>query len=155
MTKTKSTKTPTTLRELFEACTHDVCQWRAGELVLLQGERADAVYLVLEGALQLWRAREDRSELVAVARPGELVAEIALVAPGAATETVRAQSVTRALRVDHEALTALWKSQPRLARELHAHALFGLIERLRNTNCERAAAWSSQKGGTSWTRLAA
>jgi flavin reductase (DIM6/NTAB) family NADH-FMN oxidoreductase RutF len=86
-----------------------------GETVMRLGEPADALYLVLEGAV-----RVERPGRLTQIVPGELVGEIQVLAGGPRTANVHAEGSARLLRVPREAVIA--------ALEADARAAMGLIE---------------------------
>ena len=86
-----------------------------GETVMRLGEPADALYLVLEGAV-----RVERPGRLTQIVPGELVGEIQVLAGGPRTANVHAEGAVRLLRVPREAVIA--------ALEADARAAMGLIE---------------------------
>ncbi len=90
-----------------------------GETVMRLGEPADALYLVLEGAV-----RVERPGRLTQIVPGELVGEIQVLAGGPRTANVHAEGSVRMLRVPREAVIA--------ALEADSRAAMGLIEVLAN-----------------------
>jgi flavin reductase (DIM6/NTAB) family NADH-FMN oxidoreductase RutF len=90
-----------------------------GETVMRLGEPADALYLVLEGAV-----RVERPGRLTQIVPGELVGEIQVLAGGPRTANVHAEGSVRMLRVPREAVIA--------ALETDSRAAMGLIEVLAN-----------------------
>ena len=86
-----------------------------GETVMRLGEPADALYLVLEGAV-----RVERPGRLTQIVPGELVGEIQVLAGGPRTANVHAEGSVRMLRVPREAVIA--------ALEADSRAAMGLIE---------------------------
>jgi predicted MFS family arabinose efflux permease len=109
------------------ATTEDVA---AGQVVVRQGEEADAFYVVLSGRLAVV-SRDDggREVVVPDLHPGDHVGEIGLLQRSARTATVFAVEPTRLLRVPGEAfLDALTSYRPSAA------TLDGAALRLRRTH---------------------
>ena len=86
-----------------------------GQMVMRLGERADALYLVLEGTV-----RVERPGRVTQIGRGDLVGEIEVLAGGPRTANVHADGPVRTLRVPRDAVIA--------ALEADSRAAMGLIE---------------------------
>jgi flavin reductase (DIM6/NTAB) family NADH-FMN oxidoreductase RutF len=86
-----------------------------GETLMQLGERADALYLVLEG-----HVRVERPGRMTRMSAGDVVGEIAVLAGGPRTANVFADGPVRAVRLSREALVA--------ALEADSRAAIGLIE---------------------------
>lgn len=147
----------TNTNDLVKVCAHQLCEWRPGAVVVRQGARSDALYIVLHGELDAWFERADRTDRIADIRAGELIGAAGLFAPGPAAATVRAVTAARAVRVAYGAVEELWATAPAVARALHDRALRALIGRLREANCEHEAraALRARTEGSSWTSAAA
>jgi flavin reductase (DIM6/NTAB) family NADH-FMN oxidoreductase RutF len=86
-----------------------------GQTVMALGERADALYLVLEGTVRI-----ERPGRVTQIGRGDLVGEIEVLAGGPRTANVHAEGPVRTLRVPRDAVIA--------ALEADSRAAMGLIE---------------------------
>jgi hypothetical protein len=86
-----------------------------GETLMQLGERADALYLLLEG-----HVRVERPGRMTRLSAGDVVGEIAVLAGGPRTANVFADGPVRAVRLSREALIA--------ALEADSRAAIGLIE---------------------------
>jgi flavin reductase (DIM6/NTAB) family NADH-FMN oxidoreductase RutF len=86
-----------------------------GQLVMALGERADALFLVLEGTVRI-----ERPGRVTQIASGDVVGEIEVLAGGPRTANVHAEGTVRTLRIPRDALIA--------ALEADSRAAMGLIE---------------------------
>lgn len=80
----------------------------AGEVLFRQGDRADALYLVQSGLLQIAaRIPGDDNAIISAIRPGEVVGEFALLDDGPRSARVKALEDTRGLVVSGRRFRAL------------------------------------------------
>ena len=86
-----------------------------GEILMQLGERADALYLVLEGHI-----RVERPGRFTRMGPGDVVGEVEVLAGGPRIASIYAEGPVRALRLPREALV--------VALEEDSHAAMALIE---------------------------
>ena len=82
---------------------------------LREGTPADSCYVLLDGAVGVFKGRQR----VAVLGPGELVGEMAFFG-GRRRATVASTGRLRGLRLDYESLTTLVASRPEVAEAVHA-----------------------------------
>jgi CRP-like cAMP-binding protein len=102
-----------------------------GEAIFEAGDRADSMFVVLEGEAQV-----DVGGRFHRLRPGDVFGEMALLAPDKRMATVRAVEFVRALRVEAEAFRSLLLERP----ELGVTLLRTLVLRLREVE-QRIDAW--------------
>jgi len=98
----------------------------AGEAVFQEGEPADAMYVVLEGEVDVVR----KGQVIETVGPGGIVGEMALIeqeAPRSATAVAR--SPVRLAAVSHQRFTFLVQQTPGFA----IHVMRVLVDRLRRT----------------------
>ncbi len=89
------------------------------EVLFEQGDDGDALYAVIEGAVEISvLSRDGRKLTLDVLRDGSLFGEIALFDPGPRTATVTAEQTTRLLKVKNADLTAAIRSKPELAVDM-------------------------------------
>jgi CRP/FNR family transcriptional regulator, cyclic AMP receptor protein len=82
--------------------------FRSGDVLMHQGERGDAAYLIHEGWLQVCRKRSGRRQFTARLGPGEIAGELALTgAASKRTATVRALTDGSAEIIDRGGLIRL------------------------------------------------
>jgi signal transduction histidine kinase len=91
----------------------------AGETLLLEGEPASALYVVLEGELAVTKRLDDTDVLLAVCGPGELLGELSMVHGRPRSATVRGVTPARLLRIEPDTLAQLL-TEPHVAITLLA-----------------------------------
>jgi CRP-like cAMP-binding protein len=88
----------------------------AGRLIFAHGETADAVYLVLDGQVTVFRDLVGRPmQLLARVGAGELLGELCLFDEVARSASARAVTPVRLLRITRQPLMDLLRQQPQLA----------------------------------------
>jgi CRP-like cAMP-binding protein len=102
-----------------------------GEAIFEAGDRADAIFVVLEGEAQV-----DVGGRFHRLGPGDVFGEMALIAPDRRMATVRAVDLVRALKVDGDSFRSLAHEHP----ELEDTLLRTLVLRLREVE-QRIDAW--------------
>ena len=101
-----------------------------GDTLFHQGDAADAVYIVLTGALDVVARYENGSEMaLATVGPGEPVGELGVLAGGQRTATVLAAEDCELVRVSRDAFGQLTDEHP----ELIAHLADIIRRRLRRS----------------------
>ncbi len=103
-----------------------------GQVLVRQGEAADALYIVLTGRFAV--TLEGRAEAVAEFGPGQPVGEIAFIAGGTRTATVTALRDSLVLRLGRAEFDTLSERHPTIWRLLSV----ALAQRLAEANVERA-----------------
>ena len=108
---------------------------RRGEILFLEGEPGDRLYVIADGKIKLGHTAPDgRETLIAVLGPGEMLGELALFDPGPRAATATAIAPTRLLELRHDDLTGILAGRPELSSQL----LQSLARRLRRTNAALA-----------------
>lgn len=103
-------------------------RFAVGEVVLREGEDAQAAYLVLTGLLQVFTTERNGRELVYnTLQPGDIFGEM-LLDGGKRSASVRALCASECLVLPGERLRAVMRSDPAASEAL----ILGLIERLRH-----------------------
>lgn len=118
--------TPMPLLSLLDAAGLDrvlpACSRRSlaeGEVLLAEGDTADALYLLVGGALTVVKSDPVRGEVVLGSlRPGAVVGEMALVLDRPRSATVRASAESELLRVGLDTLRAVAADAPTVAAAL-------------------------------------
>lgn len=104
---------------------------RKGDVIFVEGEPGDRLYIVVEGKVVLGQAAPDgRETLLAVQGPGEMFGELSLFDPGIRTSTATALTDVVVLGLGREALRPWLTGRPEVAEAL----LQALAQRLRRTN---------------------
>jgi CRP/FNR family cyclic AMP-dependent transcriptional regulator len=92
---------------------------RVDEVLFEQGDVGDALYAIIEGAVEISvLSRDGRKLTLDVLRDGSLLGEIALFDPGQRTATVTATQETHLLKVRNSDLTDAIRSKPELAVDM-------------------------------------
>jgi CRP-like cAMP-binding protein len=95
----------------------------AGRLVFSHGDRSDAVYLVIEGTVTIYRDQVGKPmQLLARVGAGELLGELCLFDEERRTASARSATSCRLLRIDREPLRRLLAAEPRLALHIQNSA---------------------------------
>jgi CRP-like cAMP-binding protein len=115
---------------------------RAGETVLTSGKPAEALYLLREGAAELYYATHDREIFISEINPGEPFGISALVEPYVYSGTVRARDPSRVLRIDALGLRELCRVDPSLSHGLLHEVARAALGRLHATEVLLGAAQS-------------
>jgi len=92
-------------------------RYAPGEVVMAEGSPPDAMYVLLDGDVEVLRTVGGTDLVVNHCGPGDLVGELGLVHGRPRTATIRARTPVAALRIGAEALDRL-VAHPRTARAL-------------------------------------
>ena len=87
----------------------------AGEVIFRQHEPSDAVYIVLEGEVDIFRERTDGRTKLARLGPGQLIGEIGVLCDRTRTATVEAASKLQVLRIEKAVFLDFVNELPQLA----------------------------------------
>ncbi len=86
-----------------------------GAILFEPGERRVAVYVVLEGRLEIVSPRGDLEDLVTVHGPGGFTGEVTLLSSARALVRARAKGPVRVIRVESDAVRSLIQTDPDLS----------------------------------------
>jgi CRP-like cAMP-binding protein len=114
-------------RRLIEHGT--ISQHAAGATVFNEGETASAVFLVLSGDLQVFVRRGDRDLVLASARPGTIVGELAVLCGIPRSASVRATVESAVLEWSDAAFRRLLLGDVLLSQRIFSQALRSLIDK--------------------------
>ena len=108
---------PADVRQLVEASFTPV-SFGFGEVIVAEGDRADAMFVIQSGTAQVIKAGEHGNDLpLNVLRSGDMFGERSLLDPEPhRTATVRASSPVQALRLDRGKFQALVHTEPEVSR---------------------------------------
>ncbi|MCI0476382.1 MAG: Crp/Fnr family transcriptional regulator [Anaerolineales bacterium] len=117
----------------------------AGKELFLEGHPVEALYLLVEGSVDLFYATGDSKDqlLVGEVNPGEPFAISAMIEPYTFTATARVAAPSRVLRIDGKALRALCEVDCKLGYALVKQVAAMAIERLHFARVQLAAARKS------------
>jgi CRP-like cAMP-binding protein len=102
-----------------------------GQVVFVEGEPGDALYIITSGKVKIGRKSADgRESLLTLMGPSDMFGELAIFDPGPRTSTVTAITDVRAVVMDRTVLRRWIADRPEIAEQL----LRVLARRLRRTN---------------------
>ncbi len=102
-----------------------------GEVIFLEGEPGNSLYIVISGKVKISRKSADgRQNLLAIMGPADLFGELSIFDPGPRTATAVALTDVRLAKLHQSALRPWVKDRPEIALQL----LRVLARRLRRTN---------------------
>lgn len=103
---------------------------RKGQVIFVEGEPGDRLYVIVEGKVTLGHSASDgRETLLAVLGPGEMFGELSLFDPGRRTATATALTDATVLGLGRDSLRPWLTGRPEVAEKL----LQALAQRLRRT----------------------
>ena len=109
--------------------------YRTGETVFKEGDRADGMYLVLDGTATIVRkTAHGEQRAVATTSPGQSFGEIGLLVERPRQATVVAGTDLRVLKITRTALDLLHKSAPDMAYMMYQVLARTLAEQLLHTS---------------------
>jgi CRP-like cAMP-binding protein len=114
-------------------------EFSAGTVIFKEGDRADAMYVVESGTVEVTRADSDPSDgdtVITTLRPGQEFGEMAFFDGGPRSATVRAGADCRVLRVPYDHLREEMQKRPSTAALLYRNAAAFLANRLRERTDE-------------------
>jgi signal transduction histidine kinase len=101
----------------------------AGELVFEEGSRGDALYVVLDGELEVSKRQGGQDVVLAVRRVGEFIGEMSLLEQAPRSASVRTLRESRLLMISQAAFQTLLSCSP----SAHLTMLRTVTSRLRST----------------------
>lgn len=105
----------------------DVLQLRTGDVLMREGDSADAVFVVRHGRMRTYVVVGDERRVIGEIGRGEVVGEMALLTDHVRTATVEALRDSELLRIDADRFARLLAEHPAALRPVAAT----LVERLR------------------------
>lgn len=120
-----------------------VAEFAAGAPLLCAGTAADAVYLLMEGRVQV----EVDAQVLGEAQAGELVGERAAMTGEPHRATVRAAGPVRAAVLSRDALDDLARRRPDIGLQLYRNLARGLAAKLGRADASLTPAPPSTRGG--------
>lgn len=117
------------MRDLSERMTPQL--FKAGDVIVEQGEPGASMYIVAEGLLYVYIAQADSDELLKVADfiPGQFMGEMALLTGEARSATVKAETDALVYEIVKEDMETLLKKRPEIAESLSQIMAQRLLER--------------------------
>lgn len=111
------------LLEVFKD-SDDVLEFRAGDVIATEGEQGNQMYVVMKGELTI----SIHGRNMAVAGPGEIVGEMALINSNVRSATVTAKTDCRLALIDQASFNSLLRYVP----EFSLYVMRVLTERLKS-----------------------
>ncbi len=125
----------------------DVITYQPSETLFDAGQRADALYLVTDGCVDLYHVVAEavqpgfrREHYLSAVSPGEIVGMSALIEPYIYTSAARASAECQVIRIDAAGLRALSELDTALAYHLVREAARTAVQRLHETRVQLVAA---------------
>lgn len=119
--------------------------YEAGEVIFKENQPADALYLLLKGAIDLFFTVEveyhpelNKELLFGTVNPSELFSISAMIEPFILTSTARASKPSQVIRIDAIALRGICAEDRHLAYTLTSQLAKIAIERLNSTRLQLA-----------------
>lgn len=123
--------------------------------LLLQGQRADFLYVIIEGSVEIFSSYRDRETTVSVAGPGDCFIPAAVILDRPYLKSARTLTRSRILLLPSENVRRVFLEDPDFARRLACELALGyrrLVKELNNqklrSNLERLANWIIQENET-------
>ena len=119
------------------------------ELILEEGQPAQALYFLMTGCIDLYytvmdsaRPHDRKEALVCQINPGEVFGISALIEPYVLTATARSSGQSQVLRIDLPQLRALFEQDPALETLMLRKVSKAAIQRLHETRVLLAASYA-------------
>ena len=127
-----------TIRSPTSPTLAQICEYAAGEQILREGDRSDAVYLLLSGTVTVWLAvgSNGRRHRLATFGPGMAFGEMALLVEGPRSADVAADETVVAARLGLADLRALEVRRPEVLAAIYRNLARTLGGRLRRANAQ-------------------
>jgi len=109
----------------------EVRHYKAGEILLNEGDKADFVVLLLTGKLEVFVRRGDKDVVLTESHPGTVLGEVAVLCGIPRSASIRADSEVAVLRWDDEAFRTLLLRDASLSQRIFGTILRTLVEKER------------------------
>lgn len=108
----------------------DIIEFEAGDLIMEEGEEGSVMYVVIEGDVKVLL----KDKVVALAGPGEIVGEMALINSEIRSATVAARSKCKLVPIDLPSFESLLRHVPDFSKHVmnvlatRLQIAYGMIE---------------------------
>ena len=111
-------------------------RFATGELVIHQGDKPNALFLIRDGAMRITWLADDKTheEVLTVLGAGDTFGELSLIDQQLPALSVVAEEPSVVYAIDHQELRALMKLDPVIANKILWSLARTLVHRLRETN---------------------
>jgi CRP/FNR family transcriptional regulator, cyclic AMP receptor protein len=111
----------------------DILTYGQGERIVAQGETGNAMYIILEGSVQVIRDIEVGQQFLARLGRNRSFGEVALLTHSPRSATVIAETPVRLIRISSENINRLSVENPRIALQIYRILAESLAQSLRQT----------------------
>lgn len=122
-----------------------------GTTVIKQGQPQDSLFLVISGLLHVQSESDGRTTLLGRLRTGDMIGEINIFDPAAASATVNSVEFSQLWRIDRAMLEDFLSESPATAANLLIHICTQLSKRLRATNEKVTLARETMQDSPIWS----
>lgn len=112
---------------------------RPGDLMFKEGDPGDALYVITDGAIRIFKAIQNgggEEKSLALLEPGTYLGEMTLIDGTPRSASARAETVATVLKITRDSFLALLRSYPQAAIRLFVSFMKVMSQRLRQTNEE-------------------
>ena len=101
------------------AYTAEVVRFAPGEVIVQQGDQADAVYIITEGEAEVWLRDAEGTEIhLATMGPNSLFGETAVICKGRRTATVKAKDRVATFKIAANLFLDLVRQSPEIGMQV-------------------------------------
>lgn len=111
----------------------EIQNFNAGDRIILQGDTADAMYLILQGSVQVIREIGVGQQFLAKLERNRSFGEIALLTHSPRTATVIAETPVRLIKITNSEMQRISNENPRIASEIYRILAESLAQSLKQT----------------------
>ncbi len=101
---------------------------RAGRELFREGQSADCAYIIVSGAITLFRESDEGRVTIRPVGPGAILGEMALIAQTTRLTGAVADVETEVIRISRSIFRRILEEYPEAAASLHAHISRNLVE---------------------------
>jgi len=108
-----------TARLKLIAYTAEIVRFAPGEVIVQQGDPADAVYIITEGETEVWLHDAEGNEIkLAIMGPNSLFGETAVICKGRRTATVKAKDRVTTFKISANLFLDLVRQSPEIGMQV-------------------------------------
>jgi len=108
-----------TARLKLIAYTAEIVRFAPGEVIVQQGDPADAVYIITEGETEVWLHDAEGNEIkLAIMGPNSLFGETAVICKGRRTATVKAMDRVTTFKISANLFLDLVRQSPEIGMQV-------------------------------------
>lgn len=122
---------PEQLRDVYRA--GEIVEIKADEILFNEGDVADCMYVVMEGALKVFRIGDGEKVILSALQTGSMLGEMALIDGGSRSAGIKAISASVLFKISREEFFHLLETSPKIAMIVFE----SLVDRVRHMNQSR------------------